>query len=49
MLMAFARANSLSFLEVLRWHPRDVDTYAALNQKDAQDQRFEQLQAERQG
>jgi hypothetical protein len=43
MAIAFARANSLSLMEVLQWHPRDMDTWAALNQAEAQDRRFEQM------
>lgn len=51
--MSFARSRGLPFSEVLTWHPRDLDTWLALEEADdapareaAQDERFAQLHKE---
>jgi hypothetical protein len=48
----FARGSGQSFLEVLQWHPRDIDTWlaeaTAEREQQEQDERFAQLQREHQ-
>jgi hypothetical protein len=35
--------------EVLTWHPRDLDTWLAMDAQDSQDARFAAMQRERRG
>lgn len=46
MILAFARRTGQPFLDVLAWHPRDFDTWLALDEADAQDARFRHLHDE---
>ncbi len=39
-MVAFARHARLPLTEVLQWHPRDIETWMALDEVEAQEQRF---------
>lgn len=49
--VAFARRTGQPLLDVLRWHPRDMETWMALDAeqaaKEEQEERFEALHQER--
>lgn len=42
----FAKATGQPLLQVLQWHPRDLDTWMAQLEEEAQEARFAQLREE---
>lgn len=45
-IVAFARQRGLSLTEVMQWHPRDFDTWVALDEEESEEGRFAQLRRE---
>jgi hypothetical protein len=45
-LVWFARHSGQSFLEVLEWHPRDIDTWIQLDLQKASEDRMESARQE---
>jgi hypothetical protein len=44
--VAFARRTGQPLADVLAWHPRDLDTWLAMDEESAQEARFAQLRRE---